>query len=121
VFAAIALALSSVGIYGVISYLAAERTREIGVRIALGARRSDVLLLVLREGASMAFLGIGIGMLLALGLTRLIASQLYGVTPHDPLTFSGAGLVLAVVAMTACYIPARRAMRMDPVVALRCD
>ena len=118
-FAAVALALSCVGIYGVISYLAEERRREIGVRMALGARRSDVLLLVLGEGARMTFLGIGIGILLALGLTRLIASQLYGVTPHDPLTFGGAGLVLAIVALAACYLPARRAMQVDPVVALR--
>lgn len=119
VFAAIALALSCVGIYGVVSYLAAERTREIGVRMALGARRSDVLLLVLGEGARMALVGIGIGVLLALGLTRLIASQLYGVTPHDPLTFGGAALVLALVALVACYIPARKASRVEPVVALR--
>ncbi len=119
VFAGMALALSCVGIYGVISYLAEERTREIGVRMALGARRGDVLLLVLGQGAKMALLGIGSGMLLALGLTRLIASQLYGVTPHDPLTFTGAGFVLAVVALAACYIPARRAMNVDPVVALR--
>jgi predicted permease len=118
-FAAIALALSSVGIYGAISYLAEERTREIGVRMALGARRSDVLLLVLGEGARMAVLGIGIGVLLALGLTRLIANQLYGVSPHDPLTLGSAGLVLALVALAACYIPASRAMRVDPVVALR--
>ncbi|HEY1902149.1 MAG TPA: FtsX-like permease family protein [Terracidiphilus sp.] len=119
VFAAIALLLSCVGIYGVISYLAEERTREIGVHMALGARRSDVLLLVLGQGAELALLGIGIGVLLALGLTRLIASQLYGVTPHAPLTFGGAGFVLAVVALAACYIPARRAMHVDPVVALR--
>jgi predicted permease len=119
VFAAIALALSCVGIYGVISYLTEERTREIGVRMALGARRSDVLLLVLGQGAKMVFLGTGIGLLLALGLTRLIASQLYGVTSHDPLTFASAGLALAVVALAACCIPARRAMQVEPVVALR--
>jgi predicted permease len=118
-FAAIALALSCVGIYGVISYLTEERTREIGVRMALGARRRDILLLVLGQGARMAFLGIGMGVLLALGLTRLLASQIYGVTPHDPLTFGSAGLVLAVVALAACYIPARRAMQIEPVAALR--
>jgi predicted permease len=118
-FAATALALSCVGIYGVISYLAEERTREIGVRMALGARRSDVMLLVLGEGARMTLLGIGIGVLLAMGVTRLIGSQLYGVTPHDPLTLAGASLVLAVAALAACYIPARRAMRTDPAVALR--
>jgi predicted permease len=118
-FAAIALVLSCVGIYGVISYLTEERTREIGVRMALGARRRDILLLVLGQGARMAFLGIGMGVLLALGLTHLIASQIYGVTPHDPLTFGSAGLVLAVVALAACYIPARRAMQIEPIVALR--
>jgi predicted permease len=118
-FAGIALVLSCVGIYGVISYLAEERTREIGVRMALGARRSDVLLLVLSHGATMAFLGIGAGMLLALGLTRLMRSQLYGVTPHDPLTFMSVGFVLMVVALAACYIPARRAAQVNPVVALR--
>jgi predicted permease len=119
VFAGIALLLSCVGIYGVISYLAEERSREIGVRMALGARRSDVLLLVLSQGATMALLGIGTGVLLALGLTRLMRSQLYGVTPHDPLTFLSAGLVLMVVALAACYIPARRAAQVNPVVALR--
>jgi ABC-type antimicrobial peptide transport system permease subunit len=119
VFAAIALSHSCVGIYGVISYLAEERTREIGVRMALGARRSDALLLVLGQGAEMALRRIAIGVLLGLGLTRLIASQLYGVAPHAPSTFSGAGLVLAVVVLAACFIPARRAMNVDPVVALR--
>jgi putative ABC transport system permease protein len=111
--------LLKTAIYGVISYLAEERTREIGVRMALGARRSDVLVLVLGQAAKMVFLGIGMGLLLALGLTRLISSQLYGVTPHDPLTFGSAGLVLAVVALAACYIPAGKAMNVDPVVALR--
>jgi predicted permease len=119
VFAGIALVLSCVGVYGVISYLAQERTREIGVRMALGARRSDVLLLVLSQGASMAFAGIGIGMLLALGLTRLMSSQLYGVTPHDPLTFCSVAFILMIVALAACYIPARKAMQVDPLVALR--
>ena len=119
IFAGIALVLSCVGVYGVISYLAEERTREIGVRMALGARRSDVLQLVLTQGASMALPGIGIGMLLALGLTRLMSSQLYGVSPHDPLTFFTVGLVLMLVALSACCIPARRAMRVEPVAALR--
>ena len=119
VFAGIALSLSCVGTYGVISYLAEERTREIGVRMALGAQRGDILLLLLGQGARMTILGIGSGALVALGLTQLIVSQLYGVTPHDPLTFGFAGFVLAVVALAACYIPARKAMRVDPVVALR--
>lgn len=119
VFAGIALVLSCVGIYGVISYLVQERTREIGVRMALGARRGDVLLLVLRQGAAMALLGIAVGALLALGLTRLIGGQLYGVTPYDPLTYFSVGLVLMVVALASCYIPARRAAQVDPLVALR--
>lgn len=120
-FAAIATLLSCIGIYGAISYLAQERTREIGVRMALGARQGDVLLLVLRQGLTMAVLGIATGSLLALGLTRLISSQLYGVTPHDPLTFCVAALALTAVALAACCIPARRAARVDPVVALRCE
>jgi len=118
-FAGIALVLSCVGIYGVISYLVQERTREIGVRMALGAQRGDVLLLVLRQGAAMALLGVVAGVLLALGLTRLIGGQLYGVRPYDPLTYLSVGLVLMVVALAACYIPARRAAQVDPLVALR--
>jgi predicted permease len=118
-FAAMALLLSCVGTYGVISYLAQERTREIGVRMALGARRSDVLWLILSQGATMALLGIGIGTLLALALTRLLGSQLYGVKPHDPLTFLSVALVLMIVALAACYIPARRAAQVDPAVAFR--
>jgi len=119
VFAALALILSCVGIYGVISYLVGQRTHEIGVRIALGAQRSDVLRLILGEGARMALIGVAIGIAAALGLTRLMASQLFGVTAHDPLTFAGVAIVLMLVAVAACYIPARRAMRVDPIVALR--
>ena len=118
-FSAIALALSCGGIYGVISYLVEERTREIGIRMALGAERRDVLRLILAQGTTMAALGIGIGVVLALALTRLIGSQLYGVTPHDPLTFLSAGLALLAVVMIACYVPARRATQVDPLVALR--
>jgi ABC-type antimicrobial peptide transport system permease subunit len=119
VFAGLALALSCVGIYGVISYLVGERTHEIGVRMALGARRSDVLRLVLGQGAKMAGIGVGLGMAFALGLTRLMSSQIFGVTAHDPLTFAGVAFVLIAVALAACYVPARRAMRVDPIVALR--
>ncbi len=119
VFAGIALLLSCVGIYGVISYLVQERTREIGVRMALGAGRGDVFLLVLSQGAAMSLLGIVVGVFLALGLTRLIGGQLYGVTPYDPLTYCSAGLVLMVVALMSCYIPARRAAQVDPLVAIR--
>ena len=119
VFAALALVLACVGIYGVISYLVGQRTHEIGVRVALGAQRRDILQLVLGHGAKMAFLGVTIGAAAALGLTRLMASQLFGVTAHDPLTFTGVAALLMLVAVAACYMPARRAMRVDPMVALR--
>jgi len=119
VFAALALALACVGIYGVISYLVGQRTNEIGVRIALGAQRADVLRLILGEGTRMALLGVVIGIVAALGLTRLMSNQLFGVTAQDPLTFGGVALSLVMVAMAACYVPARRAMRVDPIDALR--
>jgi predicted permease len=119
VFAALALLLSSIGIYGVISYVVGQRTHEIGIRMALGAQRSHVLSLMLGEGMKMALLGVAIGLAAALGLTQLMASMLFGVSATDPLTFCGVALVLAGVALAACYIPARRAMRVDPIVALR--
>jgi len=117
-FAAVALAMSCVGIYGVTSYLVSERTREIGVRMALGARRSDVLRLVLHQGARMALLGVIPGAGAALALTQLMTSQLFGISAHDPLTFAGVALLLLAVTVLACYIPARRAMQIDPIVAL---
>jgi len=120
-FAAVALALSCIGIYGVISYLVGERTREIGVRMALGAQRSDVLRLILGQGAKMALLGVVLGVILALGLTRLMSSQLFGVTAHDPLTFAAVAVLLVVVALAACYLPARRAASVDPLQALRAE
>jgi predicted permease len=119
IFAGLAVLLSSVGIYGVISYLVGQRTREIGIRVALGAGHSDVLRLVLSHGARMALIGIAIGIAVSLGLTQLMASMLYGVSPTDPLTFAGVAVILTLVALAACYIPARRAMHVDPTVALR--
>jgi predicted permease len=118
-FAALALALSCIGMYGVLSYLAGERTREIGVRMALGAQRRDIQRLILGQGAKMALAGVALGIFLALALTHLMSSQLFGITPHDPLTFAGVALILLLVALAACYIPARRAMGVDPMVALR--
>jgi len=119
IFASLALVLACVGIYGVISYLVGQRTHEIGVRMALGAGRSDVLRLVVAHGTKMALIGVAIGIATSLGLTRLMANQLFGVSPHDPLIFAGVALLLTIVAVAACYIPARRAMRVDPIIALR--
>ena len=118
-FAALALVLSCVGIYGVISYLVGQRTHEIGVRMALGAQRSDVLRLVLYQGARMALTGVGIGIVAALGLTRLMANELFGITARDPLTFVAVAILVTLVAVLASYLPARRAVRVDPMIALR--
>ncbi len=118
-FAGLALLLGAVGIYGVISYSVAQRTREIGIRIALGARRHEVLMMILRQGARLAFAGVAIGLLGALLLTQLMASLLYGVGARDPMTYAAVAILLVLVALAASYLPARRATRVDPVVALR--
>jgi putative ABC transport system permease protein len=118
-FALTALLLAGIGIYGTISYVVSERTRDIGVRIALGASRTSILQMVLRQGLGLAIAGATVGLLGALVVSHLMAGLLYGVSPNDPLTFVGVTLVLTAVALMACYIPARRAMRVDPIVALR--
>ncbi len=119
VFAGAALLLAGVGIYGVVSYSVSQRRREMGIRIAIGAERGDVLRLVLGQGARAALLGISIGIAGALGLTRLMTNLLFGVSASDPLTFLAVAMLLTLVALAASYIPARRAMRVDPMVALR--
>jgi ABC-type antimicrobial peptide transport system permease subunit len=120
-FSVLALILAAVGIYGLMAYSVSQRTHEIGVRLAIGAQRRDVLRLVLRDGARLTFLGIALGIIAALALTRLMATLLFEVTPTDPATFAAVAILLAVVALAACYIPARRATRVDPMVALRYD
>jgi putative ABC transport system permease protein len=118
-FAALALVLGLIGIYGVLSFLVSRRTREIGIRLALGAQRCDVLWLVMKEGAKFSLIGIALGLGSALAITRLLSSELYGISPADPATFLGSAILMAAVTLTACYIPTRRAMRVDPIVALR--
>jgi predicted permease len=121
IFAALALLLSCVGIYGVTSYVVGQRSAEIGLRMALGAQPGDVMLLVLGEGLRMALVGVMVGLVGAFGLTRLMESQLVGVTARDPLTFIAVGILLTLVSLLACYVPARRAVRVDPLWALRSE
>jgi putative ABC transport system permease protein len=118
-FSALALVLAAIGIYGVISYSVAQRTHEIGIRMALGAQHKDVLRMILRQGVKIAVAGVAIGVVVSLGLTQLMSSLLFSVSAADPLTFAGVAILLVLVAMLACYIPARRALQVDPMVALR--
>ncbi|MGH9938104.1 MAG: FtsX-like permease family protein, partial [Blastocatellia bacterium] len=119
VLGAVALLLAAMGIYGVISYLVAQRTREMGIRLALGAQRHDLLKLVLGQGVRLTMIGVAAGLTLALALTRFLSSLLYGVSAADPITFASIALLFAGVALTASYLPARRAMKVDPITALR--
>jgi ABC-type lipoprotein release transport system permease subunit len=120
-FAATALILASIGLYGVISYSVVSRERELSIRTALGAARADIIRLVVGRGVRLATIGLLLGLLGALAATRLMASQVYGVSGHDPLVFAGAAILLGSVALLACIIPARRATKVDPVTALRSE
>jgi putative ABC transport system permease protein len=120
-FAAIALLMAAIGIYGVLSYAVSQRTQEIGVRMALGAQPRDMLRLIVSRGLAQVGLGVGVGLVVSFAMTRLMKGLLVGVSPTDPLTFGVIALLLIGVAMVACYIPARRATRIDPLIALRCE
>src|SRR3954470_10247227 len=121
IFAGTALLLAAVGLYGVISYSVAQRTRELGIRIALGAQRSDVLRLILRQGMTVVAAGLIVGLAASFGVTRMIASLLYGISASDPFTFLLLSAVLVMVALVACWLPARRASAVDPIVALHAE
>ena len=120
-FAAVALLLATMGLYGVIAYVAAQRVPELAIRMALGAQSGDVLRLVLRQGVVLALVGIGVGLAASLAITRLLASLLYGLTPTDPATFALVAIGLVTVTLVACLLPARRASRLDPMMALRLE
>jgi putative ABC transport system permease protein len=118
-FASVALIMAAIGIYGVLAYSVNQRTREIGLRMALGAQRGDVLRLIVREGMTVALIGVAAGLAGALALGRLLSSLVFGVAVRDPYTFAGVAVLLAGVALAACVLPARRASRVDPMAALR--
>ena len=115
----LAVVMTAIGLFGVIAYVVSQRTHEIGVRMALGARQSDVLKMVMGQGLRLTAIGLGIGLCAALAAARLLAPLLYGIGANDPLTMTGVAVVLAAIALSACYLPARKAMRVDPSVALR--
>jgi putative ABC transport system permease protein len=119
IFGAIALLLAAIGVYGVISYGVSQRTQEIGVRVALGAGRRDVLRLIIGQGVTLAGLGVGIGIVMALGVTRVVRSQLFNVSPSDPISFGLVAFFLTAIAIAASYVPARKATAVDPIIALK--
>jgi ABC-type antimicrobial peptide transport system permease subunit len=120
-FGIVALVLAAVGLYGVLAYAVSQRTHEIGIRMALGAQKRNVLSLVIRHGMRLALIGVCLGAAAAIALTRVLASLLYEVAPTDPLTFASVAFLLLAVAWLACWLPARRAARIDPMEALRCE
>jgi putative ABC transport system permease protein len=120
-FAAVAISLAAVGIYGLLSYSVTQRTNELGIRMALGAQRVDLFKLVVGQGMRLTLLGIAVGLAASLVLTRFLSGLLFGISSTDPLTFAGIVLLFIVVALVACYVPARRAANVDPMVALRCE
>ena len=121
VFSILALVLTATGLFGVMSCVVSRRVREIGLRMAVGAQRGDVLWLVIKRGLSLVVAGLGVGLLISLGSTHVLLSRLYEVSPVDPVTLLGVSLLLAAVAFLACFIPALRATKVDPMVALRCE